>query len=135
MRIGVVGSRDWKDEAQVRALVASLPIIYGDDFTLVSGGAYRRTKEFLAKNPGTPIEGGVDYWAELQAQEAGFKMDIMHAQWSMYGKIAGMLRNQDLVDSCDKVYIFWDGKSPGSRHLIKYCKKQKKDFEVISSAV
>lgn len=135
MRIGVVGSRDWENEAAVRALVASLGMVYGDDWTLVSGGAYTRTKEWRAKNPDQSEFGGVDYWAEDQAKIAGVKTDILYAEWDVFGKIAGILRNEDLIDSCDKVYIFWNGKSPGTRHLIQYCKRQKKDFEVIANAV
>lgn len=131
MRVGVVGSRDYEDEAQVRALVASLPLRFGEDFTFVSGGAYRRTKEWLANNPDAAPEGGVDYWAEDQARIAGFNVDVMFAKWDLYGKAAGMFRNEALVDSCNYVYIFWDGKSPGSRHVIRYCKRTQTPFEVI----
>lgn len=129
-RIGIVGSRDWEDEARVRALVASLLILYSD-YTLVSGGAYKRTQEWRHRNPDESEFGGVDYWAEDQAKIAGIPTDIMYADWGVFGKIAGIMRNEELIDSCDKVYIFWDGKSPGTRHLIQYCKRKKKDFEVI----
>lgn len=131
MRVGVVGSRDWEDELKVRVLVSSLPLKFGDNFTFVSGGAYRRTKEWIEAHPGEPIEGGVDFWAEDQARMAGYDIDIMFAKWDIYGKAAGMFRNEALVDSCNYVYIFWDGKSKGAAHVIRYCKRTQTPYEVI----
>lgn len=127
-----MGSRDWEYEGAVRALVASLLMVYKkDELTLVSGGAYKRTKEWRYEHPNESEFGGVDYWAEDQAKIAGITTDIMYAEWEIFGKVGGIIRNEQLIDSCDKIYIFWDGKSPGTRHLIQYCKRKKKDFEVI----
>lgn len=110
-RIGVVGSREYPHEDRVRATVAALLMVHGPEFTLVSGGAR-----------------GVDTWAEDQARIAGWHTDILPAKWDLYGKAAGMMRNAELVQSCDYVYIFWDGKSPGSRNVISLCKKNNVPF-------
>lgn len=116
IRVGVVGSRQFPDEAKVRAFVAALPLLLGtQDFIVVSGGA----------------RDGVDNWAEDQARIAGYNLDVMKAQWEMYGNAAGIIRNGLLVKSCDKVYIFWDGKSPGSRNVIRECMRNKVEYEVI----
>lgn len=133
IRVGVVGSRDYPNEDYVRAIVASFPVRYPNGFVFVSGGAYRRTKEWIDSNPGAPVEGGVDFWAEDQARIAGYDIDIMPANWGL-GRAAGMIRNKELVESCDYVHIFWDGKSPGTRNVIHNCKRLKKDFKIYGAS-
>jgi hypothetical protein len=43
-------------------------------------------------------------------------------QWDIYGKRAGMIRNQEMVDFCDILISFWDGKSTGTLQAINYAK-------------
>jgi hypothetical protein len=40
------------------------------------------------------------------------------ADWDTHGKAAGFMRNQLIVDNCDKVTAFWDGKSKGTLDTI-----------------
>jgi hypothetical protein len=113
--VGIVGSRNYPHEFKVRTLVAGLPFaFYPNEFRVVSGGAP-----------------GVDSWAEEEADLLGYPTHIIHANWKVYKKGAGMIRNKLLVDFCDMIFIFWDGLSPGSKNVIKLCKETKTPYTVI----
>lgn len=40
------------------------------------------------------------------------------ANWDLYGKRAGYLRNWFMASVADACIVFWDGKSKGSKHMI-----------------
>jgi hypothetical protein len=127
-RIAVVGSRDFQNELKVRGFVVTLPLYCnGQPFVVVSGGAHQRSPEYRKLHPQESQYGGVDFWAEDEADQRGFATDIIKANWKMYGRAAGMIRNEILVTSMlgkeDEVHIFWDGISSGSMNVIKNCKK------------
>jgi|SRR5579859_5228126 len=108
-RIAVVGSRDYKYRADVVDYIYSLPL----DVIIVSGGAR-----------------GVDGIAAAAGRERMIDVDIYHANWTLYGKKAGYLRNVQMVDNCDEVVAFWDGKSRGTSHTISIARKKNKPVTV-----
>lgn len=115
LNIGIVGSRLYDDEIVVRCVVMAIPVaFYPRDFTIISGGAY-----------------GVDTWAIDEAKSLGLKTDELRANWKQFKKGAGILRNMVLVDQCDFLFIFWDGKSPDTRHTISYAKQQGVPIKII----
>ena len=57
---------------------------------------------------------GVDTFAEEWALGVA-EVKIFEPEWNKYGKPAGAIRNQKIVDECDQIMIFWDGKSPGTK--------------------
>jgi hypothetical protein len=97
-RVAIVGSRDYPDLSRVRTYVAGLP----DDTVIISGGAR-----------------GVDREAERAARTRGLRTLIFPADWTTYGKRAGYVRNQTIVDHADDVVAFWDGRSPGTADTIR----------------
>ena len=80
MKIAIVGSRDYVDLERVTAYVNSLP----DDTELVSGGAR-----------------GVDRTAEQAAWSRKLTVKCFPADWEQYGKEAGFIRNQNIVNYAD----------------------------------
>ena len=66
---------------------------------------------------------GVDIMGERYAAENGFTVEIFPAEWGKYGRAAGPIRNEKMVDIADLVIAFWDGKSKGTKSLIKYTEK------------
>ena len=66
---------------------------------------------------------GVDTIAERWAKRNGLEWICYLPQWDVYGKRAGMIRNCEMVDFCDILISFWDGKSVGTLQAIEYCKK------------
>jgi hypothetical protein len=51
-------------------------------------------------------------------------LKIFPAQWSIYGKGAGYIRNREMAQYADALIAFWDGKSKGTKNMIDEAKKQ-----------
>jgi len=111
MKIAIVGSREFKDRQLVHDLI--LDIIRFDGWTLISGGA-----------------NGVDSWAEDIADTMGWKKMIIKPDWQKYGKRAGAIRNQQIIDVADRVVAFWDGKSKGTKITIDMAIKAGKPVDI-----
>jgi hypothetical protein len=105
MRVAIVGSRGYLDLDSVKSYVASLP----PDAVVITGGAK-----------------GVDTVAETAARERGLQVVVHLADWALYGKSAGQIRNQVVVDDCDRLVAFWDGTSPGTKGAISLASKANK---------
>ena len=73
---------------------------------------------------------GADALGERYAKENGLSVEYYPAEWEKYGKAAGPIRNQIMVDNCDYVVCFWDNKSKGTKSLINYTKKTGKPLFV-----
>ena len=101
----MVGSRDYPDLDEVREFIRPL----SKDTVIVTGGAR-----------------GVDRAAEEEAKAQGLRIKVHKAEWWKHGKSAGFIRNQEIVNDCDKLQAFWDGESPGTRGTIALAKKAEK---------
>ena len=106
MRLAIVGSRDFTRLDLVRAYVAALP----SDTTVVSGHAR-----------------GVDREAEEAARACGLTVESYPADWARHGNSAGVERNKAMLSTVDRAVVFWDGRSPGSRHAIEFCRMREID--------
>lgn len=96
MKVAIVGSRSYPELDRVREFVRLL----GPEVEIVSGGAR-----------------GVDLAAELEARANQMKVRIFPADWSK-GRMAGYMRNHDIVNYADVIVAFWDGKSRGTMHTV-----------------
>jgi hypothetical protein len=47
-----------------------------------------------------------------------------YPQWEVHGKRAGILRNIEMAMYADALLAFWDGKSPGTKHMIDEAKRR-----------
>ncbi len=119
MKIAVVGSREFASEKFVKRKVDALCKKFGNmnaPLYIISGGAR-----------------GVDSWAEGVAdnwQGLGVEKMIFQANWQRYGKRAGFLRNQLIIDEANYVIAFWDGKSKGTKHSIDLAIKGNKPIDI-----
>lgn len=78
-------------------------------------------KFFSSRKPTHIISGsakGADLLGQRYADERGIPCILMPAQWDTYGKRAGFIRNQQMLDLADATIAFWDGASSGTRHMI-----------------
>ena len=66
---------------------------------------------------------GADTLAEMFADKFGCPILIIRPDWDAYGKRAGFLRNEEIVNEADVVLAFWDGESKGTKHTINLTKK------------
>ena len=68
---------------------------------------------------------GVDSLGERYAKENGIKLSYFYADWKNLGKKAGYARNEQMGNYGQALIAVWDGKSPGTKHMISYAKKKK----------
>lgn len=108
MRILFSGSRNWKDESVVFECLKKIISTYGEnEITIVVGGAK-----------------GLDTIVENISRSLGLNVEVFNANWNLYGKRAGPIRNQKMLDSgADLVFAFPEKESRGTRHMIDISRK------------
>lgn len=73
---------------------------------------------------------GVDRLGEQWARANNIKIKEMPAEWTLYGKVAGPIRNIKMAEYADAAIIIWDGKSPGTRNMIENMIRRKKPYHI-----
>ena len=106
MKIAVVGSRG----LTVPHLELYLP---PETTEIVSGGAK-----------------GVDTCAREYALAHGLKLTEFLPDYRRFKQAAPIIRNANISNHSDRVMVFWDGKSRGTRYVILFCQEAKKPFDV-----
>lgn len=103
MRVLVCGSREFNDKELMEDVLEELYI------TCVIEGEAR----------------GADTLARKYAEGHGIPVDAFPAQWDVYGKAAGPIRNTQMlrIGKPELVVAFWDGWSKGTRNMIKIAKQ------------
>ena len=74
---------------------------------------------------------GADTLGEHYANENGFTVLGFPAEWNLYGKSAGILRNEEMAKVGDALIAFWDGESPGTKHMIETARDKRLLVRVI----
>ncbi|MBQ8005696.1 MAG: hypothetical protein IJ303_05240, partial [Clostridia bacterium] len=88
----------------------------------------------IEKNVDLIITGGakgVDRIAEAYADKHRISKLIVYPQYKLYHRAAPLKRNDIMVDIADKILVFWDGNSKGSRYVIEYARMRGKDIKII----
>lgn len=75
---------------------------------------------------------GADTLGEYYAKERKLKIEYYPAKWHIHNKRAGFIRNQEMLDNCDAVICFWDGKSKGTAQMIDITKKAGKPLKIVN---
>lgn len=120
MKLAIVGGRDFNNYDKLQEVVGMITgcidVLFADQYKpmIISGGAK-----------------GADSLAEDLAIDYEWPYKEFPADWDKYGKSAGFRRNQQIVDACDVVLAFWDGKSKGTRDTINKAKVAKKPTFII----
>ena len=114
MKLAIVGGRDFDDYALLANIIFSSLCPLDFIMEIISGGAK-----------------GADHLAENFAENNDIPLTVFPAEWDKYGKSAGFIRNQLIVDNCDMVLAFWDGQSRGTADTIEKAKKAKKPTFII----
>lgn len=111
MKVAVVGSREYRDLAEVRQFVWEQE----RNTVIVSGGA-----------------SGVDTEAVSEARRLGMEYEVHLPDRAVHGRSAGIIRNRAIVNAADEVVAFWDGKSRGTKSTIDFAKAAGKPVRVFS---
>lgn len=81
---------------------------------------------------------GVDKLGEKFAEENHIPVKRFPAEWTKYGKFAGLKRNQQMIDYANSdnnighLIAFWDGNSRGTKYTIEHSKLANMSVEVIN---
>lgn len=68
---------------------------------------------------------GADSYGELIAEEYNISVKKFPAQWNVYGRGAGYIRNAEMAEYADSLVLIWDGASTGSANMLELAKKNK----------
>jgi hypothetical protein len=109
-KVIVAGSRGFSDYTLLRAKLDALlagKLADGATVTIVSGGAR-----------------GADTLGERYAEERGLTCLVMPADWDRHGRSAGYKRNEEMANVANALVAFWDGRSPGTKHMIDIARQR-----------
>lgn len=113
MKIGVIGSRDFKNRILFEEIMSQY---VGEQVIIVSGGA-----------------NGVDTWAEEFANKNELLIEVIRPI-NPSDKLSYLFRNVEIITSCDKIIAFWDGYSKGTGFVIEYCKSRGKPIDIYNDS-
>ncbi len=94
------------------------------DYAMVAAAVAHAATEIV---PTVVISGtakGVDRLGELWGAEHRVPVERFPADWVKHGKIAGHLRNNQMANNAEALIAVWDGKSPGTRHMINVARNK-----------
>jgi hypothetical protein len=111
MKLAIIGSRTFKD---FDLLKQNLEPYKSKISLVVSGGA-----------------DGADSLGEDWARHNRKELLIFLPDWDKFGKRAGFIRNEDIIQNCDCCIAFWDGISKGTQHSISLCEKYDKPLKIV----
>ncbi len=115
MKLAIVGGRTFNDYSLLEKTFYNHFTKHGiSEIVIISGGAK-----------------GADSLAFQFAENHRLEMRVYPAEWDKFGKSAGFIRNQTIVDNCDMVLVFWDGVSRGTADTIEKAKRAKKPTFII----
>lgn len=106
-RVIIAGGRDFNDYELLKTTMDKLLSNVSDEIVVVSGRAR-----------------GADSLGERYAQERGYSVSLFPAQWNLYGKRAGFLRNEEMAKNADALVAFWDGQSRGTESMIRLARQR-----------
>ena len=107
----IAGSREYSDYEELK------------NFVTESIGVYMKNAEPVILSGGCR---GADCLGERLAAERGWEIRRYPPEWEKYGKAAGPIRNKKMVDDCHFAICFWNGKSRGTKNLIRYAEMKQK---------
>ena len=91
-------------------------------------------EEYLDEMPDAIVSGGAkgaDTYAREFAIKKGIRLIEHLPDYAKYGKAAPLVRNRLIIDDCDIVLAFWDGKSRGTKFTLDYAEKMGKLVKII----
>lgn len=117
MKILVCGDRNWKDDIKMYQVLKTLP----NNVILIHGDCR-----------------GADKMSARIGSKLGFKVIPYPAKWDVFGKGAGPIRNQQMLDDnpeIEEVIAFHNdiNSSKGTKDMIEKAKKKGINYKLITS--
>jgi hypothetical protein len=111
--MAIIGSRNFNDYPFMKERVQEVLSAHPTISAVVSGGAR-----------------GADAMSERIASEFGLTHQHFRADWGRYGRGAGPIRNQQIIDAADLIVAFPLGKSSGTYNAITKAEKANKRVKI-----
>ena len=67
---------------------------------------------------------GVDKLGEIWAANNNIICHVIPADWDIFGRKAGFLRNIEMAKKSEALVLIWDGKSKGSKMMLEIAKRK-----------
>lgn len=67
---------------------------------------------------------GADQLGEKYALEWSLPVRVFNADWAKHGRAAGPIRNREMAENADALIAIWDGRSRGTKNMIKEASKR-----------
>lgn len=123
IRIIVAGTRTFSDyellENKLNDFISELNQKYPDKQIVIITGAAK----------------GADQLGSFYARSHNIPLKEFPADWHTYGRAAGPIRNQQMLDfalhEIPKLIVFWDGKSRGTKNMIDIARRYNVQTEVL----
>ncbi len=114
-RVVIAGCRDYENYEEAKAYIDYCISEIKNIYTLIfiSGGCR-----------------GADSLGERYALENGYKIERYPAEWNKYGKSAGPKRNEKMAKIADYIICFWDGKSKGTKSMVRLAMRFNKSLRI-----
>lgn len=81
--------------------------------------------QFLITEVVSGTANGIDKKGIYWARGVGIPFKPFPANWNRDGKRAGYLRNEDMAEYAEAAIVVWDGRSPGSKHMIQIARRKR----------
>ncbi len=120
IRIIIAGSRDYSDYEELCKVTDKILQTY-----VFSKGIFKKSDIVIVCG----MARGADLLGKRYAESKGYNVKFFHANWDLYGKSAGYIRNEEMAkyasyrNGYGALIAFWDGKSRGTKHMIDLAKK------------
>jgi hypothetical protein len=75
---------------------------------------------------------GVDSLAVKYAENNKLRVSEFPAKWQKFGNASGFRRNVEMARFADACVCFWNGKSPGTKHMIETARRMKLKLRIIN---
>lgn len=111
VKLAIVGSREFNDYEILKNNINNLDL---EIECIISGGSK-----------------GADTLGEKYADEMNIPKIIYKPDWNKHGRIAGLIRNNDIINNCDYVIAFWNGISSGTLDSINKAKHLNKKLLIV----
>ena len=99
-----------------------------------SSFVYEYLSENISDNIKEIVTGGAkgtDSVAMDYAKQNGIKLTLFLPEYNIYKKGAPLKRNKQIAQYADFAFIFWDGISNGTEHIIRCFEQLSKPFTLI----
>lgn len=119
LRVIIAGSREFDNYNLLESTISNFIKENTNNVEIVSGTAR-----------------GADQLGEQFAIEYGYQIKRFPANWNLYGKSAGPIRNREMAEYASGgqgvLFAFWDGKSRGTKSMIDLAKKYGLEVYVVN---